>query len=230
MYIYIKVDNSFLSFFCRFGIVASKLSSCSLSLLTNLSSSCKKGLRPFSSKVFAKPLSCLHFGHVFVNAAWPLRYQRLTHDSQATTEEQERQQINGGFGGQTLQMVQEKLSSASFNSPIGICRLDEILKIFATCSFRFLISESISDETGHGDADLFLLEGTTSEVSTSSISKLCWKFSRSPAFTQNTFRDVTFQYDDPIKVMKTENIKFRLRKLNIILMPICHFWYCIKIP
>ena len=68
MYICINVDNSFLSFFCQFGIVASKLS-CSLSMLTNLSSSCKKGLRPFSSKVFAKPLSCLHFGHVFVNAA-----------------------------------------------------------------------------------------------------------------------------------------------------------------
>ena len=155
----------FKSFFCQFRIVASKLPSCSLSLLTNLSSSCKKGLRPFNSNVFAKPLSCLHFGHVFVNAAWPLPYQRLTHDSHPTTEEQERQQIKGGFGGQTLQIVQEKLSSAAFNSPIGICRLDETLKIFATCSFTFLISESISGDTGHGDADLFLLEGTTSEVS-----------------------------------------------------------------
>ena len=101
-------------------------------------------------------------------------------------------------------MVQEKLSSGAFNSPIGICRLDEIFKIFATCSFTFLFSESVSDDTGHSDADLFLRGGTTSEVSTSSISKLCWKFSRSPAFTQNTFRDATFQYDDPIKVMKTE--------------------------
>ena len=35
-------------------------------------------------------------------------------------------------------MVQEKLSSAAFNSPIGICRLDEILKIFATAPLRFL--------------------------------------------------------------------------------------------
>ena len=218
-----KCRQQFFSFFCQFRIVASKLPSGSLSSLTNLSSSCKKGLRPFNSNVFAKPLSCLHFGHVFVNAAWPLPYQRLTHDSQPTTEEQERQQIKGGFGGQTLQIVQEKLSSAAFNSPIGICRLDEILKIFATCSFTFLISESISDDTGHGDADLFLLGGTTSEVSTSSISKLCWKFSRFPAFTQNTFRDVTFQYDDPIKVMKAKKIKFRLRKLNITLMSMLSF-------
>ena len=120
-------------------------------------------------------------------------------------------------------MVQEKLSSAAFNSPIGICRLDETLKIFATCSFTFLISESISSDTGHGDADLFLLEGTTSEISTSSISKLCWEFSRFPAFTQNTFRDVTFQYDDPLKVMKTKKIKFRLRKLNITLMSMLLF-------
>ena len=124
--------------FCQFEIIASKLPLCSVSSLISLSSSCRKGLTPFSSKVFAKPLSCLHFGHVFVNAAWPLPYQRLTHDSQPTTEEQERQQINGGFGGQTLQMVQEKLSSAAFNSPIGICRLDEILKIFATAPLRFL--------------------------------------------------------------------------------------------
>ena len=131
--------------------------------------------------------------------------------------------MNGGFGGQTLQIVHEKLSSAAFSSPIGICRLDEILKIFATCSFTFFISESISNDTGHGDADLFLLRVTMSKVSTSSISKLCWKFSRSPASPQNTFRDVTFQYDDPIKVMKTEKIKFRLRKLNIILMPMLSF-------
>ena len=55
--------------FCQFRIVASKLPSCSLPSLTNLSGSCKKGLRPFSSKVFAKPLSCPHFEHVFVNAA-----------------------------------------------------------------------------------------------------------------------------------------------------------------
>ena len=129
----------------------------------------------------------------------------------------------GGFGGQTLQMVQEKLSSAAFNSPIGICCLDVTLEIFTTYSFTFLSSWSISDNTGHGYVDLFLLGGTTSEVSTSSISKLCWKFSRSPAFTQNTFRDVTFQYDDPIKVMKTEKSKFRLRKLNIILMPMLSF-------
>ena len=100
-------------------------------LRKNLSKIFPKGLRPFSSKVLAKPLSCLHFGHV-------LPYQRLTHDSQPTIEEQERQQINGSFGGQTLQMVQEKLSSAAFNSPIGICRLDEILKIFATAPLRFL--------------------------------------------------------------------------------------------
>ena len=132
------------------------------------------------------------------------------HDSQPTIEEQEQQQINGGFGGQILQIVQEKLSSAAFNSPIGICRLDEILKIFATCSFTFFISDSVSDDMGHGDTDLFLL-GATSEVSTSSISKLCWKFSRSPASTQNTFHDVTLQYDAPIKVMETENFKFRLR-------------------
>ena len=177
---------------------------------TNLSSSCRKGLRPFSSKVFAKLLSCLHFGHAFVNAAWPLPYQRLTYDSQPTSEEQERQQINGGFDGQILQLVQEKLSSAAFNSPIGICRLDEILKIFATSSFTVFISYSISDDTGYGDADLFLLGGT-SKVSPSSISKLCWKFSRSPASTQNTFRNVTFQYDAPIKVMITEKFNFRLR-------------------
>ena len=120
-------------------------------------------------------------------------------------------------------MVLEKLSSAAFNSPIGICCLDAILKTFATYSFTFLISGSISDDTGHGDVDLFLLGGTSSEVPTSSISKLCWKFSRSPAFTENTSRDVTFQYDDPIKVMKTEKIKFRLRKLNIILMPMLSF-------
>ena len=111
----------------------------------------------------------------------------------------------------------------SFSSPIGICRLDEILKIFAKCSFTFFISESISDDTGHGDADLFLLRVTMSKVSTSSISNFCWKFSRSPASTQNTFHDVTFQYDDPIKVMKTETIKFRLRKLNIILVPMLSF-------
>ena len=118
------------------------------------------------------------------------------HDSQPTIQEQDRQQINGGFGGQNLQMVQEKLSSAAFNSPIGIqqsCRLDEILRIFATCSFPFFISESISDDTGHGNASLFLLGGTAPKVSNSSVSKLCWKFSRSPAFSQNTFRDVTFQ-------------------------------------
>ena len=218
-----RCRQKFSKLFCQFRIVASKLKPCSLSSLTNLSSSCKKGLRPFSSKVFAKPLSCLHFGHVFVNAAWPLPYQRLTNDSPPTIEQQEQQQIKGDFGGQTLQMVQEKLPSAAFNSPIGICRWDEIFKIFATCSFTFLISESISDDTGHGDADLFLLGGTTSEVSTSSISKLCWKFSRSLAFPQKTFHDVTFQYDDPIKVMKTEKIKFRLRKLNIILMPMLSF-------
>ena len=179
--------------FCQFGIVASKLPSCSVSSLTNLSSSCRKRVRPFSSKVFAKPLSCLHFEHVFVNVAWPLPYQRLTHDSQPTIEQQERQQINDGFGGQTLRIVQEKLFSAAFNSPIGICRLDEILKVFGTYFFTFFISESISDDTGHSDADLFLLGGTTSEVSTSSIPKLCWKFSRSPASTQNTFRDIIFQ-------------------------------------
>ena len=160
--------------------------------------------------MFSKPLSCLHFVHVFVNAAWPLSYQRLTHDSQPTIEEQERQQINDGFGGQILQIVQEKLSSAAFSSLIGICRLTEILKIFATFSFTVFISDSVSDDTGHGDADLFLLGGT-SEVSPSSTSKLCWKFSRSPASTQNTFRDVTFQCYAPIKVMKTEKFNFRLR-------------------
>ena len=175
-----------------------------------MSSSCRKELRPFSSKVFAKPLPCLHFGYVFVNAAWPLPYQRSKHNSQPTIKEQERQQINGGFGGKILQIVQEKLSSAVFNSPIGICRLDEILKIFATCSFTVFISDSISDDTGQGDADLFL-PGGTSEVSPSSISNLCWKFSRSPPSTQNTFRDVAFQYDAPIKVMKTETFNFRLR-------------------
>ena len=63
--------------------------------------------------------------------------------------------------------MHEKLSSAAFSSPIGICRLDEILKIFETCSFTFFISESISDDTGHGDADLFLLRVTMSKVSTS---------------------------------------------------------------
>ena len=160
--------------------------------------------------MFAKPLSCLHFGHV-------LPYQRLTHDSQPTIEEQERQQINGSFGGQTLQMVQEKLSSAAFNSPIGICRLDEILKIFATAPLRFLFLKVFPMTQ-----DMVM----PIEVSTTSISKLgrtCWKFSISPAFTQNTFRDVTFQYDNPIKVMKTEKIKFRLRKLNIILMPLLSF-------
>ena len=142
--------------------------------------------------------------------AWPLPYQRLTHNSQPTIKKQERQQINGGFGGQILQIVQEKFSSAAFNSSIGICRLDEILKIFATCSFTVFISDSISDDTGQGDADHFL-PGGTSEVSPSSISKLCWKFLRSPAYTQNTFCDVTFQYDAPIKVVKTEKFNFRLR-------------------
>ena len=80
--------------------------------------------------MFAKPLSCLHFGHIFVNAAWPLWYQRLTHDSQPTIAEQERQQIKSGFGGQILQIVQEKLSYVAFNSLIAICRLDKF--------FRFL--------------------------------------------------------------------------------------------
>ena len=91
------------SWFSQFGIVASKLPSCSVSSFTNLSSSWRKRFRPFNSKVFAKPVSCLHFGQVFVNAAWPLLYQWLTHDSQPTIEEQERQQINGGFGEQMLQ-------------------------------------------------------------------------------------------------------------------------------
>ena len=54
--------------FCYFGIVASKVPSCSVSSLIDLSSSCRKGLRPFSSKVSAKLLSCLRLGHVFVNA------------------------------------------------------------------------------------------------------------------------------------------------------------------
>ena len=75
IYIDIYIDICWdLSWCCQFGIVASKLPSCSVSSLTNFSSSCRKGFRPFSSKVFAKPLSCLHFGHVFVNAAWPLQY------------------------------------------------------------------------------------------------------------------------------------------------------------
>ena len=120
-------------------------------------------------------------------------------------------------------MLQKKLCSAAFNSPIGICRLDGILKVFATCFVTLFISESISDDTGHGDADLFPLGDTASEKSTSSVSKLCCKFSRSPAFTHNTFRNVTFQFYDPIEVMKTEKIKFRLRKLNIILMLMLSF-------
>ena len=191
--------------------------------MTNLSSSCKKGLRPFSSNVFAKPFSCLHFGHGLVIAPWPLPYQQLTRDSQHTIEERERQQINGGFTGQTLQMLQKELCSAALNSPIGICRLDGILKVFATCFFTLFISESIFDDTGHGDAYLFPLGDTAPEKSTSSISKLWCKFSRSPAFTHNTFRNVTFQFYDPIEVMKTEKIKFRLRKLNIILMSMLSF-------
>ena len=40
----------------------------------------QKGLRPFSSKVFAKPLSCPHFGQVFVNIFVKFLFLSMTQD------------------------------------------------------------------------------------------------------------------------------------------------------
>ena len=113
-------------------------------------------------------------------------------------------------------MVQEKLSSAAFNSPIGICRLDEILKIFATAPLRFLFLK-VFPMTQDMVMPIFFF----SEVLRPRCLPLRFQnFPGSFGDLQHLPRILSAMLlsNTMMKVMKTEKNKFRLRKLNIILM------------